>query len=212
MLGLIKKDLYYLGTSWKVLFLSVLIIGWFSTSKGFGAILIIVLPTFFGLSILGCIQQDAQKKWYDYYKILPILPNKIGASRYISFLSFIGIGLLISTVYGYGVQIFLGVESLGKNFTMLQGIEMGIAVALGFASFFIPVTYYNKGEKMEVSMIVSGFISFGLVYISTKILQLLGIHLMDYSHLFIQILFVVAVITFTISWMISNFIYNKKRY
>ena len=65
MLGLIKKDLYYLGTSWKVLFLSVLIIGWFSTSKGFGAILIIVLPTFFGLSILGCIQQDAQKKWYD---------------------------------------------------------------------------------------------------------------------------------------------------
>ena len=49
-------------------------------------------------------------------------------------------------------------------------------------------------------------------YISTKILQLLGIHLMDYSHLFIQILFVVAVITFTISWMISNFIYNKKRY
>ena len=196
MLGLIKKDLYYLGTSWKVLFLSVLIIGWFSTSKGFGAILIIVLPTFFGLSILGCIQQDAQKKWYDYYKILPILPNKI----------------VISTVYGYGVQIFLGVESLGKNFTMLQGIEMGIAVALGFASFFIPVTYYNKGEKMEVSMIVSGFISFGLVYISTKILQLLGIHLMDYSHLFIQILFVVAVITFTISWMISNFIYNKKRY
>ena len=65
---------------------------------------------------------------------------------------------------------------------------------------------------MEVSMIVSGFISFGLVYISTKVLQLLGIHLMDYSHLFIQILFVVAVITFTISWMISNFIYNKKRY
>ena len=51
MLGLIKKDLYYLGTSWKVLFLSVLIIGWFSTSKGFGAILIIVLPTFFGLSL-----------------------------------------------------------------------------------------------------------------------------------------------------------------
>lgn len=212
MIGLIKKDLYYLATSWKILLLSVLIIGWFSTSKGFGAILIIVMPTFFGLSILGCVQQDAQKKWYEYYKILPMLPNRIVASRYLSFLSFVGIGLLISIVYGYGVQSIMGIEALGKNFTLLQGVEIGIALALGFAAFFIPVTYYNKGEKMEVSMIVSGFISFGLVYLASKVLKLLGVNLMDYSHQFIQILFAVSVIAYFASWIISSFVYEKKRY
>lgn len=212
MIGLIKKDLYYLATSWKILLLSVLIIGWFSTSKGFGAILIIVMPTFFGLSILGCVQQDAQKKWYQYYKILPMLSNRIVASRYLSFLSFVGIGLLISIVYGYGVQSFMGIEALGKNFTLLQGVEIGIALALGFAAFFIPVTYYNKGEKMEVSMIVSGFISFGLVYLASKVLKLTGVNLMDYSHQFIQILFAVAVIAYFASWIISSFVYDKKRY
>ena len=52
MNGLIRKDLYYLASSWKPLLLSVLIIGGFSTWKGFGAILIVILPTFFGLSVM----------------------------------------------------------------------------------------------------------------------------------------------------------------
>ena len=38
MIGLIRKDLYYLGTSWKPLLLSILILGGFATVKGFGAI------------------------------------------------------------------------------------------------------------------------------------------------------------------------------
>ena len=35
---------------------------------------------------------------------------------------------------------------------------------------------------------------------------------MDYSHIIIQIVFVVSIIAFIISWQISNLIYNKKRY
>ena len=49
---------------------------------------------------------------------------------------------------------------------MWQGFSMGIALALSFAAVFIPATYYNKGEKMEVSMMMSGFVSFGAVSVS----------------------------------------------
>lgn len=65
---------------------------------------------------------------------------------------------------------------------------------------------------MEVSMIISSFFSFGAVSLASKLLEFIGINLMDYSHIIIQILFVVSIISFIISWLISNFIYNKKRY
>lgn len=104
MIGLIRKDLYYLASSWKPLLLSVFIIGGFSTWKGFGAILIVILPTFFGLSIMGCIQMDAQNKWYDYYRVLPISFRNVVAARYFAYLAFTGIGFLITVVYGYVIQ------------------------------------------------------------------------------------------------------------
>ena len=46
MIGLIKKDLYYLMTSWKVIVLSIVIIAWFATTKNIGAIIITVLPDY----------------------------------------------------------------------------------------------------------------------------------------------------------------------
>ena len=65
---------------------------------------------------------------------------------------------------------------------------------------------------MEVSMIISSFFSFGAIYLASKILKIIGVNLMDYSHIIIQIVFVVSIIAFIISWQISNLIYNKKRY
>lgn len=212
MIGLIKKDLYYLLDSWKELLLSIIIIAWFVTANNMGAILVAFLPTIFGLSILGCIQHDAQKKWYEYYKILPIVPHQIVASRYLTYLCFIGIGFIFAAIYGYGVQLSFGIDNLGSNFTMIQGFQMAFVLALGFGAFFIPATYYNKGEKMEKSTLISGLCSFGILYFVVKLLKFMGVNLMDYSHIIIQILFVVSIIAFIISWLISNLIYNKKRY
>ena len=130
MIGLIRKDLYYLASSWKPLLLSVFIIGGFSTWKGFGAILIVILPTFFGLSIMGCIQMDAQNKWYDYYRVLPISFRNVVAARYFAYLAFTGIGFLITVVYGYVIQFTMGITALGTRFAMWQGFSMGIALAL----------------------------------------------------------------------------------
>ena len=210
MIGLIRKDLYYLASSWKPLLLSVFIIGGFSTWKGFGAILIVILPTFFGLSIMGCIQMDAQNKWYDYYRVLPISFRNVVAARYFAYLAFTGIGFLITVVYGYVIQFTMGITALGTRFAMWQGFSMCIALALSFAAVFIPATYYNKGEKMEVSMMMSGFVSFGAVYLASKLLMLFGIQLMDYADLFLQILFGASLLLFAISWAASNIIIQKR--
>lgn len=210
MIGLIRKDLYYLTTSWKPLLLSVLILGGFSTWKGFGAILIVILPTFFGLSILGCIQMDAQRKWYDYYRVLPVSLRNVVAARYLAYLSFMTIGFLITVVYGYVIQFTMGITSLGTRFAMWQGFSMGLALALSFAAVFLPATYYNKGEKMEVSMMISGFVSFGAVYLVSRLLTLFDIQLVDIADIFLQLLFSATMLMFAVSWLVSNIIIQKR--
>ena len=182
MIGLIRKDLYYLASSWKPLLLSVFIIGGFSTWKGFGAILIVILPTFFGLSIMGCIQMDAQNKWYDYYRVLPISFRNVVAARYFAYLAFTGIGFLITVVYGYVIQFTMGITALGTRFAMWQGF----------------------------SMMMSGFVSFGAVYLASKLLMLFGIQLMDYADMFLQILLGSSLLLFAISWTASNIIVQKR--
>lgn len=88
--------------------------------------------------------------------------------------------------------------------------QWGIALALSFAAVFIPATYYNKGEKMEVSMMMSGFVSFGAVYLASKLLMLFGIQLMDYADMFLQILLGSSLLLFAISWTASNIIVQKR--
>ena len=74
-----------------------------------------ILPTFFGLSIMGCIQMDAQNKWYDYYRVLPISFRNVVAARYFAYLAFTGIGFLITVVYGYVIQFTMGITALGTG-------------------------------------------------------------------------------------------------
>ena len=121
-----------------------------------------------------------------------------------------GIGFLITVVYGYVIQFTMGITALGTRFAMWQGFSMGIALALSFAAVFIPATYYNKGEKMEVSMMMSGFVSFGAVYLASKLLMLFGIQLMDYADMFLQILLGSSLLLFAISWTASNIIVQKR--
>ena len=187
MIGLIRKDLYYLTTSWKPLLLSVLILGGFSTWKGFGAILIVILPTFFGLSVLGCIQMDAQRKWYDYYSVLPVSLRNVVAARYLAYLSFMTIGFLITVVYGYVIQFTMGITSLGTRFAMWQGFTMGLALAL-----------------------ISGFVSFGAVYLASWLLTLFNIQLVDIADIFLQLLVGAAMLMFVASWLVSNIIVQKR--
>ena len=210
MIGLIRKDLYNLLSGWKILAVSIVIMVTFATVKEMGAIVICLLPTFFGLGVIGCVQQDAQKKWYDYHKILPISLRSIVTSRYLSYLCFTCIGLLVTVIYGYGIQFTMGIETLGTRFAMWQGLLLGITIALSFAAVFLPTTYYNKGEKMEISMMLSGFVAFGSVSLVLKLLKLMGIDLMEYTDMFIQILFMASLIAFILSWIVAVIIYQKR--
>lgn len=93
---------------------------------------------------------------------------------------------------------------------MWQGFSMGLALALSFAAVFLPATYYNKGEKMEVSMMISGFVSFGAVYLASWLLTLFDIQLVDIADIFLQLLFGAAMLMFAASWLVSNIIVQKR--
>lgn len=212
MIGFIKKDMYYLLTSWKLNALSILIIGVMLGFQHMGVILIVLLPTFFALSILGCIQNDSQKKWYQFNRILPISLKQIVSSRYISFLLYIGIGTLIVWIYAILLQATCGLETIGKNFEIWQGVCVGASIALGFGACFLPATYYYHGEKMELSMMFSSLIAFGAFIGVMKLLPVFGIEIRDYQDIMIQLMFVSTIVMFLISWFVAIQIYQKRRF
>lgn len=212
MIGFIKKDMYYLLTSWKLNVLSILIVGAFLGYQHMGVILIILLPTFFALSILGCIQNDAQKKWYHVNRILPISIKQIVSSRYIAFLIYITIGIFIVWIYAVLLQSIYGLELIGKSFEIWQGLCIGASIALGFGTCFLPATYYYHGERMEIAMMLSSLIAFGVFLGIMKVLPFLGISLQDYKDICIQLLCITSCIAFFFSWIISIIIYQKRRF
>lgn len=58
-------------------------------------------------------------------------------------------------------------------------------------------------------MMVRPFISYDIVYLSSKIMAWAGLNLMEYAHMFIQIIFGFSIIVFLISWMISHLSYEN---
>ena len=106
--------------------------------------------------------------------------------------------------------VFILVVIFDRGKLYIPANDNVFVVLVFFAAVFIPATYYNKGEKMEVSMMMSGFVSFGAVYLASKLLMLFGIQLMDYADLFLQILFGASLLLFAISWAASNIIIQKR--
>lgn len=211
MIGCIRKDLYYLCGNWRITALSIAIGAVYVTMNNLAAILIILLPVFIAMSILGCVQSDAQKNWYAFNCIIPLSLRKIVSSRYLAYLLFMLIGLVLAGLYGITIQLTLGSIALGNYLTLIKALMMGVALTLGFGCCFLPATYYFHGEKMEICMMISAFVAFGIIVIAHNILALIGISIRDYQDMTTYILFFTSAVLFLISWLISVQIYKKRR-
>ena len=59
-------------------------------------------------------------------------------------------------------------------------------------------------------MMISGFVSFGAVYLVSRLLTLFDIQLVDIADIFLQLLFSATMLMFAVSWLVSNIIVQKR--
>lgn len=211
MIGLIRKDLYYLLHNMKTFILVSIVIGLFLTLNSYGILFILFLPACMAIGVSDCIRNDHDKNWYDLYRVLPLSLSKIIASRFLVFFAYIGLGLLLTYVYGIVAQMMLGADIFGKGFILWKGIVYACAIALLAGTSYLPLTYYHHGDKMNSSLFLSGVIGYLLYSVMSGIVSFMGLSIVNDPNGVTP--FIVVCISFLyimISWFISIYIYHKR--
>lgn len=218
MKGLIRNNLYSVSSAlkWTLAFcvlinIVILIFGKnFSNIEEFLPILIIgQVGAFVGLT--GTVlQKDNSSKWNKYEKILPIKIRKIIMARYISFLLFSIIGILIATLTVIVVSVNsvkpMDLERIG------YGYSFGIAFSLLVPSILYPLVLKFGSDKSETMLLISIIVTLFLFNGGSVILTPYLINLKNINIIYRITCIFISMLIFLSSYFISIYIYKRKEF
>ena len=95
MKGLIRKDLYFLENSLKMLIIAMIVIGIGVSFLISSEIFIIIFPIVLGSVILITIPKEKNNKWDKFIAMTPLSKDTLLNSKYILYLSMTILGLII---------------------------------------------------------------------------------------------------------------------
>lgn len=208
MKGLIRNNLYSASSGYKLMVLLavlsgvagiVLENGIFVTCYG------IVVLILFPINTFSTVQVDTYANWSKYEISLPVRRRDIILSKYICYILFQVIGIIL-------IQSYLWFFSkVYPNFgvrEMLPLFYMGIGLSLGTAAIFYPLIYTLGIDKSELLISVSLIIMCLIMAAATFLLEKIGV---EYE-LSMKVFQGVAIVLLLLSYLITNQIYQKKEY
>ncbi len=215
MKGLIRNNFYMVSGSLKamVVFSAValvcIIIGEMNGSIGTMIISAVIGSQLGGFGALAgtAIQQDATSKWNRFELTLPIKRTDVIKAKYVSFLLFVLIGLvlaIISTILHIAITDVVNFERIGYSFTF------GLAFALSIPTFMIPLILIFGADKNEVILFAAVGLGFALFFGSSMLIA----YILPIEHnsnlIFRGGYLLLSVILYAVSYLVSVIIYNKK--
>ncbi|GAA0071073.1 hypothetical protein UT300003_25970 [Clostridium sardiniense] len=218
MKGLIRNNFYSVGSSlrWTIAFCIVVnvavIIGAmrFPSNDGFLSILMIgQIGAFVGLTGTA-LQKDNTSNWSKYEKTLPVKIRNVVMARYISFLIFSVIGILLATLT---VVLFSVISAQPTNLEGVgYGYSFGIIFALLVPAFLYPLVLKFGADKSEIMLCISVAITLCLFNAGSAILTPYLIKLNNANMIYRIICIVISVVIFISSYFISLAIYKRKEF
>ncbi len=161
----------------------------------------------FGALAGTAAQKDAASKWNRFELTMPVSRIDIIKARYISFLLYDLIALILAIIgilSFYAVTKYLPLEEIGFGFTF------GFCFALLLQASLFPLTLIFGSDKNESLLFVSVAISLG-VYFGASFLAVILFHKVDtLDFLFRTGMIIFSIIFFIASYFFSTYIYNKK--
>ena len=106
MKGLIRKDLYFLENSLKMLIIAMIVIGIGVSFLISSEIFIIIFPIVLGSVILITIPKEKNNKWDKFIAMTPLSKDTLLNSKYILYLSMTILGLIIGIAVTFLSYIF----------------------------------------------------------------------------------------------------------
>ena len=219
MTGLLKNNFYGALGSAKILLAVFLAVGiglLISANHTLLNIYGLVTATVFSFNAVSGFRKEASTKWNKYELTAPVRRKDIVKSRYINHIIWIGAGLLLSAV-------FIGLTILfhGNNYFYyevrdpLTLFSMSVGASLFMGTLFYPAVYFFGTDRSEIMIILSLLGAIGLTFGTIWVIN--AGH--DFSSLsdakyFLCLAFFlgVAVVSFILSYFLTNFIYRRKEY
>lgn len=218
MKGLIRNNFYSVGSTlkWTIAFCILVnvavIIGAkkFTNSDVFLTILILgQIGAFTGLTGTA-LEKDNASKWSKYERTLPVKISDITMARYISFLIFSVIGILLAT---FTVVLLSVISAQPMNMERVgYGYSFGIIFSLLVPAFLYPLVLKFGSDKVNLMLLISVVLAIFLFNGASVILTPYFINLNNANMIYRIVFMVISVLMFIASYFISLAIYRKKEF
>ncbi|MFI3202672.1 MAG: ABC-2 transporter permease [Eubacteriales bacterium] len=218
MKGLIRNNFYSIGSSLPILIaseLALLIVGIIIlTVKGNQNefLTIAISGGIIGSQLGGCgalcgtaIQKDALSQWSKFELTLPVSRATVIKSRYISFLLYCVIGLMMSLITVasiYLLELPVITERIGYS------LVFGIVFALAIPTFMTPLILIFGADKNEILLFISIVLGLGLFWGSATLANVL---FAGVSNLYFRSAYLIfSGILYVLSYLLSRYLYKRK--
>lgn len=198
MKGLLLKDFYTTKANILVAFLSciVMAIGLSIVISPSVVIILVAIPL--SMTVSSTIISDKKNKWTQFAITLPVTKKQIISSKYIAYLFWTVLGMLIGSLICY---IILKVtNSTDEYINMFMGFNIIISLLSG--SFIIPCNFMLPGENSLIGTILAYSMTSGILALFIYLIKkVIGVSNMNLTLL---IICSISVIVYLISWYISQ--------
>ena len=217
MKGLFLDNFYKTFNSAKLFMFVILAAGIVLLITG-NAATILQLFVYISITALSAIavsgmRKDSEAKWDKYEITLPVTRKDIIKCKYLSYLFWVSIGVIISVVFTFVAYLIHGniFFAFGlRDVLSLFALGIGIAVIVG--SLFFPMAYVFGVNKSEALLVISVIAGVGLAaYLIWLLNTIFDAEVTNY-YLILGVFVLTYCFMFVVSYLVTLKIYGKKNF
>ena len=199
MKGLLLKDFYTTKANILVALLSCLVMAIGLSFVISSSVVIILVAILLSMTVSGTIISDKKNKWTQYSVTLPVSKKQIISSKYIAYLFWVIVGLIVGTLI---CLIVLKITNTTDNYMNIF-IGFSIIISLLSGSIIMPCNFVLPEEQSIIGTILAYSLTSGILALS-----ILGLNQMfnvrENMNMTLVICCIISAVIYIISWIVSS--------
>lgn len=207
MKGVLLKDLYIAKGNILVTVVSLIVLGWGLSFLLDASAILVLAPAVSTTAVFISITSDANSKWQKNVLTMPLSRKKVIGEKFIFYILLALLGLIAALV-PCGLLVLADAHMMGLYGLCLYG-SIGMSATLLAGGMSLPCAYLFDPEKSQIVFMMSFMASTGIIVALFFLINqfILG---KDYVLLSFNLVLLVAMISFFISYKMTVKIYQKR--
>lgn len=199
MKGLLLKDFYTTKANILVALLSCLVMAIGLSFVISPSVVIILVAIPLSMTVSGTIISGKKNKWTQYSVTLPVSKKQIISSKYIAYLFWVIVGLIVGTLI---CLIVLKITNTADNYMNIF-IGFSIIISLLSGSIIMPCNFILPEEQSIIGTILAYSLTSGILALSIFGLNQI-FNVRENMNMTLVICCIISVIIYVISWIVST--------